>query len=63
MCGGGALIPGLAERVVSEVKELIHPEMTAALCPVPEYMQVCTHEQTSHMGASGGCLRLNTSLL
>eukprot|EP00798_Chlamydomonas_sp_ICE-L_P004670 gene4670-14867_t len=39
VCGGGSAIPGLATRLIKEVKTLLPPSINPALCPVPEYLQ------------------------
>lgn len=41
LCGGGACAPGLAERLLADVRARCAEKELPALCPLPEYMQVC----------------------
>lgn len=52
VCGGGAAIPGLAERLLSEVTSLAHPSLTPALCPIPDYMPSHTAQRAGWMGGA-----------
>lgn len=52
LCGGGSLIPGLPERVLSELMALAHPSVPPALCHIPEYLPTRAAQHTAWTGGA-----------
>lgn len=52
LCGGGSIVPGLAERILKEMKATVHPSLTPAMCQIPAYMPPQTQQRVAWMGGA-----------
>jgi actin-related protein 7 len=52
LVGGGATMPGLGTRVLTEVRELTNGNFTPNLTPVPEYMPRATTKYAAWLGGA-----------
>lgn len=52
VCGGGSGVPGIAQRLCRELRQLLPPSMTPVAASVPEYMPAATLQHSSWMGGA-----------
>ena len=52
VCGGGAGVPGLAQRVLAEVAALAHPALPPSLVHIPDYMPAKTAQRAAWVGGA-----------
>lgn len=52
VCGGGSAVPGIAQKLCRELRQLLPPSMTPVAASVPEYMPPATLEHASWMGGA-----------
>lgn len=52
VCGGGSAVPGIAQKMCRELRQLLPPSMTPVATSVPEYMPATTAQHASWMGGA-----------
>lgn len=52
VCGGGACIPGIGERVVQDMRAQLPNSLVPTLCQMPEYMLVQSQQFVPWIGGA-----------